>query len=118
MEYLRLPATNINDWILKPSGKTKAENKSVHIPNEIIYFNSFIEQVLNPSTVNPKKLIEDNAGFLQYISFDKIVVENPGHEQLGNLFDLGKTNILVVPSIDELAVSDDNHLADEAADDE
>ena len=118
MEYSRLPAPNISDWILKPNGKTKAENKSAFIPNEIIYFNSFVERVLSPTTVGPRELLEANSKFLEYISFDKIIKVNPSDEQLGSLFDLTETNILVVPSIDELAVSDDNHLVDELVADE
>jgi hypothetical protein len=118
-EYARLPATNIDNWVLKPGGKTiKAENKSAFIPNEIIYFNSFVEQLFNPATVNPRKLIEDNLDFLQYISFDKVVLKKPEEKQFGALFDLEETNIVIVPSVDELAVSDDNHLVDELLDDE
>jgi hypothetical protein len=105
--------------VLKPGGKsTKAENKSAFIPNEIIYFNSFVEQLFNPATTNPRKLIEDNADFLQHISFDKVVLKKPEEKQFGALFDLEETNIVVVPSVDEMAVSDDTHLADALADDE
>jgi hypothetical protein len=63
-----------------------------------------------------KLKIQDD--FLQYISFDKVVLKKPEEKQFGALFDLEETNIVVTPSVDELAVSDDTHLVDELVDDE
>ena len=129
MEYSRLPATDIKNWILRPGGKptsSKADNLSAHIPNEIIYFNSFVEELFNPANTNPRKMIEDNSEFLSYISFDKDNAKDKikekedavKNEQLNALWDISTTNIVVVPTVDAMAVSDDNHLVDELLDDE
>lgn len=68
MEYERtLP--NWRDWI-KDKKSSNANEISIHVPHTLLYFRSFVEELLDPSTPDPYALLEENRAFLDSISFN------------------------------------------------
>lgn len=49
--------------------KSKATRVSPYVPINLLYFNSFIEKLLDPKTKNRHELIQKNSAFLDTISF-------------------------------------------------
>ena len=111
LEYSRHATTDISAWA-KKIGKQKVENKSNFIPNEIIYFNHFVNLLLDPATDNPRKLINDNIAFLNHISFSSKAPKKV-KTTFDNLWSVEEEET-EIPDIDELAVEDNDSLANDA----
>lgn len=59
---------DFRDW--RKGKKTSTVNEtSPYVPGTILMFSSFVEEVLDPATPNPRELIADNQRFLEEISF-------------------------------------------------
>ena len=53
----------------KPSKKaSKAQEVSPYVPVNILYFQNFVEEVLNPNCPNPRELIKENNDMLSFFS--------------------------------------------------
>ena len=53
----------------KPSKKaSKAQEVSPYVPVNILYFQNFVEEVLNPNCPNPRELIKENNEMLSFFS--------------------------------------------------
>lgn len=65
----RLDVVNYKDWFIQRN-KKKMSNMSDFIPNSIIWFNDFVEKVLDPTNANARDMLEnENILFLDYVSF-------------------------------------------------
>lgn len=85
LEYSRTVA-DYRDW--SRGGKKASANLSEFLPNDILFFNNFVEVLFDPATENPRKMIEDNAAFLGSISFGGTKTTN-----FNSLFDTSDTTI-------------------------
>jgi hypothetical protein len=84
------------------STKTATSNKSDFVPNNILYFNKFIEILLDPTTDNPRGMIRDYATFLESISFGGVNDSSKSKEQFNDLFDINPTDKPEI-NIDDIA---------------
>lgn len=58
----------LEDW--QPSRRASTANDvSDIVPGNLLYFNLFVEKLFDPSTKNPRKLLEDYSVMLEQISF-------------------------------------------------
>lgn len=86
------------DWFTK--SKKQKVKLSNFVPNNILWFNNFVEILLDPSTKDPYAMIQDNIRFLNEISFgDKKVVSEINNEDLFGKTEIDPNNI----DLDELA---------------
>lgn len=86
------------DWFTK--SKKQKVKLSNFVPNNILWFNNFVEILLDPSTKDPYAMIQDNIRFLNEISFgDKKVVNELKNEDLFGKTEVDPNNI----DLDELA---------------
>lgn len=69
IEYATQKNVDFRDWYQNQHKKTKQNNKSNFVPNTIIYFNQFVEELLDPSNTDPYTMIETYSSFLDYVSF-------------------------------------------------
>ena len=60
----------------------KLPNISQHIPDTILYFDSFINELLDPATADPRQLLLDNKKFLDALSFSSMHDEKLNHDTL------------------------------------
>jgi hypothetical protein len=84
MEYSRLNI-NYKDWMR--DNKKASSNKSEYLPNNILFFNNFVEVLLDPTTKDPRLLIDENMSFLESISFGGTNDITKIKEQSNALFD-------------------------------
>ena len=56
------------DWS-KSKRSSMANEVSQFVPSSILFFESFVQELFDPATADPYKLIEDNRQFLESISF-------------------------------------------------
>lgn len=92
----------ISDWYSIRSKKKAPAPLNEFVPNEILFFNAFVEELFDPATTDPYKLIADNQIFLDKISFGNMKVSNEG--QAYGMFDpTDWKNAGVFPSEDRLA---------------
>ncbi len=70
-----------------------ANNPSIFVPGEILFFEKFIAELLDPANPNPRQMIIDNKQFLEHISFGGTNSETSSKESFTNLFDLGAINV-------------------------
>jgi hypothetical protein len=77
------------------------------VPNPILFFNEFAEQLLDPTNPDPYLMIQDNLEFLDYISFG-----NKEHAtEYGNLFgEINEVPADHIPTGEEMASSTDEKL--------
>ena len=59
---------NYKNWRLPTKKTSKAQEVSPYVPVNILYFQNFVEEVLNPNCANPRELIKQNAEMLAYFS--------------------------------------------------
>lgn len=102
IEYARR-VVDIRDW--KP--KTKG-GSGEFVPETIVFFNAFVQQVLDPSTTKDQALalISKYATQLSNISFVKDDAKHT--ENFNTLWDHSSADTKGIPDIDELAVDTDN----------
>ena len=67
MEKHRTP-THWKNW-KKVKGNSVSNETSPYVPGTILMFDSFAEEVLDPSNSNARQMLEDNKEFLKEISF-------------------------------------------------
>jgi hypothetical protein len=84
----------------------KAPQLSEFIPNDILYFNNFVEVLFDPATsiADARKMIVDNTTFLNSISFGGVEAANAARDK--DLFD----TVDEIPAEDDMASLDDENL--------
>ncbi|BDR25730.1 hypothetical protein RVBP17_2270 [Pseudomonas phage sp. 30-3] len=93
IERLRVKV-DYRDWTRdKKKGTIEVSN---HVPSSILYFDHFVEVLLDPSTPNKRQLLEDYRPMLDSISFG-----NYNSNSFNSLFD-----------VDATAIEDENKFAD------
>lgn len=100
IEYSRYNVS-YKDWT-RDSKKVSA-NISEFLPNSILFFNNFVEILLDPSTANPRQMISDNVAFLESVSFGGTNSSSKSKDQSKSLFDWDSVDTIVV---DEDAMAD------------
>lgn len=68
IEYATRPRIDFRDWY-QYKGKKKSVNISDFVPNTILYFNSFVEELFDPLNKNPYGMLDEYSEFLDCISF-------------------------------------------------
>ena len=63
-------------------------NMSDFIPNSIIWFNDFVERLLDPSNADPYTMLEQNQKFLDYVSFGDKTTETTHKKMFGSIPDI------------------------------
>jgi hypothetical protein len=69
IEYINFKDIDYRDWYSLRFKTKKMINKSKFVPNSILFFNNFIEVLLNQTDNNAYLMLEDNRQFLDFISF-------------------------------------------------
>lgn len=82
MEKHRTP-THWKNW-KKVKGNSVVNETSPYVPGTILMFDSFAEEVLDPSNTNARQMLEDNKEFLKEISFSDGSAEQ---STFGSLFE-------------------------------
>lgn len=96
IEYVRLDI-DYRDWM--KNNKGVSSNRSIYVPNSILYFNNFVEVLLDPATKDPRDMLAQYSDMLKTISFGKTKVHD-----MSNLFDMDPP----APTLDDMASMDDN----------
>jgi hypothetical protein len=108
--YAKLGQVDPSDWY-QHKGKKKVKNKDDFVPNNILYFNSFVEKLLDPATPNPRVLLEEYTQFLESISFgNKKTVTTLGDESMWHKVE--ELSVEELPDVQDMADMDDEHLID------
>lgn len=69
IDYATRNNVNHEDWFIQRNRK-KMSNMSDFVPNSIIWFNEYVEKLLDPSNPDPRRMLEGvYTLFLDYISF-------------------------------------------------
>lgn len=77
IEYATRSNINFRDWY--QGRKKTTASISDFVPNSILYFNSFVEELLDPSNKDPYTMLAENQAFLDFVSFgDKKAVTTFG----------------------------------------
>jgi hypothetical protein len=85
-----------SDW---PKNLAKAKHMiSDHIPNRILFFKSFVEELLDPSNPDPYKMLQDYADCLESISFGK-----KKNDMFNEHFDVNVTDSKKAPTGEDMA---------------
>jgi hypothetical protein len=84
----------------------KAPQLSEFIPNDILYFNNFVEVLFDPTTsiADARQMIVDNTTFLNSISFGGVEAAKAAKSK--DLFDTAEE----IPEEDDMASLDDENL--------
>jgi len=103
IEYARNPDVSYKDAV--GYGK-KAPNLSEFIPNDILYFNNFVEVLFDPATgiADARQMIVDNTTFLNSISFGGVEAARKAKSK--DIFDTAEE----VPDEEDMASLDDANL--------
>ena len=113
IEHIRKKA-NYKDW-MRQKTTSKANELSLFVPSNILFFESFVNEFFDPATNNPRQMIADNYEFLESISFGGTSHSTKSTEAFTNLFDLQSINDIAIDQ-DTLADSRneeiDNKLAE------
>jgi len=105
IDYATRKKVDYRDWY---QIRNKKININDFVPNSIIFFNNFVEVLLDPNTKNPYNMLDENEVFLDYISFgDKKPVTT-----YGDLFGSNEdhSNEDHTPTVEELASLDKEDL--------
>lgn len=92
-EANRLLQYELNRHKLHYSNWTKEKKRSVanevssFVPCNILFFNSFVEELFDPNTKDPYKMLTDNSNFLDSVSFGGTKTS-----MFGDLFDMAGTD--------------------------
>lgn len=83
IEYHRFAGkSNFRNWT-----RQKRMKLSEFIPSNILFFNNFVEELLDPNNPDPRGMLADNMAFLETISFGGISNQSRTREQMNQLFD-------------------------------
>jgi hypothetical protein len=108
IEYATQEKVDFRDWYQSQHKKTKQNNKSNFVPNAIIYFNQFVEELFDPKTANPYNMLNEYSAFLDYVSFgDKKEVTS-----FNDLFGEHEEEEVHEIMAEDLASSDNEELID------
>ena len=112
--YATLGPVDTSEWY-RYNGKKRNTNKNDFVPNNIIYFNSFVEKLFDPTNADPYKMLDEYTDFLNSISFgNKKVVSTMGHDTMwGKVED---TSTQGLPDSQDMADMDNMSLAEEGHD--
>lgn len=100
MQYeLTRHTLNYRDWS-KEKKRSVASEVSNFVPSNILFFSSFVKELLDPATKDPYKMLEDNDSFLSSISFGGTKTN-----MADVLFDWGTT---LKPEEDYASIDDDD----------
>ena len=109
--YAKVGPVEPSDWY-QYKGKKKVTNKDEFVPNNILYFNSLVQKILDPATPNPYELIEEYGAFLDSISFgNKQITTTLGDNSMWG--EVENKSIASTPTVEDLADSDNIDLIDE-----
>jgi hypothetical protein len=110
VEYATLPGVNYTEWWSVSRGKkTKAGNLSKFVPNDILFFNDFINKLLDPANPDPRKMLHEAKEFLSSISFDdKVEVTTMGNTDMWGEAVVGVAN--VIPTVEQMASMYDSEM--------
>lgn len=107
IEYATRKNIDYRDWY-QLRNKAKHTSLSDFLPNNILFFNNFVEILLDPSTKDPYTMIRDNQVFLDYISFgDKKKVTT-----FNDLFGGTEDDDMHLPTGEDMASLDNEDLID------
>lgn len=67
IEYVMKPKISWKDY--RPGDKKSSTAISNFVPNSILYFNSFVTELLDPSNKDPYTMLAENQAFLDFVSF-------------------------------------------------
>lgn len=99
IEYERLNI-DYRDWM--KNERKMSSNRSVYVPNSILYFNNFVEVLFDPATKDPRAMVKDYANVLKTISFGKTKTFD-----MRDLFHMEEST----PNVDDLASMDSDYLS-------
>ena len=108
--YAKLGEVDYNEWY-QYKGKKKVINKNDFVPNNILYFNSFVEKLFDPSNPAPYEMLDKYSDFLENISFGN----NKSVTTINDETMWGKQEVLSkdeYPDAQDMANMDDEHLID------
>lgn len=110
VEYATLPDINYKEWWTVSRGKrTKAGNLSKFVPNDILFFNDFINKLLDPTNPDPRTMLHEAKEFLNSISFDdKVEVTTLGNTDMWGEAKVGVSN--VIPTVEQMASMYDSEM--------
>jgi len=108
IEYTRLDNIDFRDWY-QYLGKKKVKNKSDFVPNTILYFNKFAEELFDPNNKDPYGMIDMYEKFLESISFGDKTVISTYTDMFNVAEEMDKGDY---PSVQDMASMDDEHLID------
>lgn len=92
---------NIADWYSMRSKKAPTPLNDF-VPSEILFFNQFVTELLDPANKDARKMLEDNRVFLKKISFGNLKIDTS--EQHKALFgEIEDDKCGVVPSGEDMA---------------
>lgn len=80
----RKGAIRMSDWYSARSKKKAPLPLNEFVPESIIYFNAFVDELFDPATTDPYALIKTHESFLKGISFGSL--ENPADAQGDSVF--------------------------------
>jgi len=91
IEYVLRTDVNYEDWYIMRN-KKKITNMSKFVPNSIIFFNDFVEKLLDVNNKDPYAMLNDNQIFLDYISFGnkKQTLNNDLFDNESNIEDISE----------------------------
>jgi hypothetical protein len=107
LDYATRKKVDHKDWFIQRDRK-KMSNMSPFIPNTIIWFNDYVEKLLDPKNLNPRAMLEEHyIKFLDYISFGA----NEQWTTFGSLWEIPKEAAVMdhTPTAEDL-VDIANHL--------
>ena len=108
IEYGIRKNIDFQDWY-QMRNKKKNTCLSDFVPNSVLFFNDFVEKLLDPANPDPYTMIKDNHLFLDFISFgDKKVKTTLGDDAMWGEVDNEKH----IPSIEDMASMDNEELID------
>jgi hypothetical protein len=87
VDYATRKGVSYEDWYIQRD-KKKMSNMSDFVPNSIIWFNNFVERLLDPSNKDPYTMLEQNQKFLDYVSFGDKTTETTHKKMFGSIPDI------------------------------
>jgi hypothetical protein len=92
----------MSDWYAMRNAKKAPAPLNDFVPQEILFFNQFAIDLLDPANPDPRKMLEDNKQFLEHISFGNLKVDT---SETHNIFfgEIEGSKCGAVPSGEEMA---------------
>jgi hypothetical protein len=109
IEYAVRKNIDYKDWYQMRDRK-KQTNISDFVPNSILFFNNFVEVLLDPANKDPYTMLRENQVFLDYVSFGDKKATTTFNSLFGS--EDGSANDEHLPTVEELASLDKEDLID------